>query len=81
MKVHVDSLEELRRGRVYTSKHWDKNYGRTIPCYLINDEFYYLSSWMEGSGTQEVMMRRCKDEWYLIGSRNSLTIAQWRNKK
>lgn len=80
MKINMDKLDEFLRGRVYTSKHFDKSYGRTIPCYLINDEFYYVSNWMEGSGTQDVELRKCKDEWYLIGSYNSLTIAQWRNK-
>jgi hypothetical protein len=73
--------DEYKFRNVYTSKHFDKNYGRTIMTYLINDELYYIASWLEGEVGTDILMRRCKDEWVLLGVSGAwLSVEQWRKQ-
>jgi hypothetical protein len=67
--------------KVFTSKHWEKNYGRTITTYLINDDLYYIASWLEGVVGTDILMRRCKDEWILLGVSGAwMSVEQWRKQ-
>ena len=80
MKFCMIDKDQHTFRRVYTSKHWDKNYGRTIVTYLINNDLYYVASWLEKEVGTNILMRRCKDEWHLLGTSGRwITVGEWRN--
>lgn len=86
MRFNSSELTERIYRKAYTSKHWEKNYGRTISVYRLegspddlDGDLYYVAGYNEIICEKDAIMRKCPDEWYLLSAEGKwMQVGKWR---